>query len=221
MHPYLSELPERLKAHHNQDDARFMKQYMKNKFEFFGIKTPVRNEIIKNYFKEFGLPDKSELDKIILNLWSLEEREYQYFSFALLDKFKKNQEKEDIALYEKLIVTKSWWDTVDGIAAWYVGNYFIYYPESISVYTDKWYQSTHMWLQRTVLLFQLKYKQNTDEKLLYHYCTKLSSSKEFFIQKAIGWSLREYAKTNPESVKNFVSGHSLASLSRREALKHL
>ena len=221
IHPYLSALPSRFEDHRNPHDAGFMKKYLKNKFEFYGIKTPVRNEIIKKYFRDFGLPEKNELAAIMDNLWSLNEREFQYFGCTLLEKYKKEIEKEDINLFEKLIIKKSWWDTVDGLAAWNVGDYFKKFPSTILPYVKKWFESDYIWLQRTILIFQLKYKKSTNENLLYEYCIKLASSKEFFIQKAIGWSLREYAKTNPESVKAFVVNHQLPSLSKREALKHL
>ena len=118
-----------------------------------------------------------------------------------------------------MIITKSWWDTVDRIASRLVGFYFREHKELIEPYTEKWMYYGNMWLQRTALLFQLKYKKETDTDLLFGYIQALAESPEFFIQKAIGWALREYSKTAPKTVKQFVDSTLLAPLSKREALK--
>jgi 3-methyladenine DNA glycosylase AlkD len=120
-------------------------------------------------------------------------------------------------LYEELITQKSWWDTVDALAAWQVGDYFKKYPDQIIPYTNKWMDSGNMWLQRTCLIFQLKYKEETDFELLKSLIIPLSDSKEFFIQKAIGWALREYSKLFPQRVMDFASNQPMAKLSYREA----
>jgi 3-methyladenine DNA glycosylase AlkD len=118
-----------------------------------------------------------------------------------------------------MITQKSWWDTVDFIAATMVGNYFKKYPEMIKPVTDKWMVSQNMWLQRSCLLFQLKYKAEVNTDLLASFILSLSVSREFFITKAIGWSLRQYSKFDPQWVINFVSKNSLQPLSKREALR--
>lgn len=133
----------------------------------------------------------------------------------------KKAEKERIDLYEYLIVNKSWWDTIDYSASNLVGVHFQKFPELIQPYTEKWMDSGNMWLQRTSLLFQLKYKKATDLELLTDYIHQLQGSKEFFINKAIGWILREYSKTNAAWVVDFVNSNQLAPLSHREALKWL
>lgn len=117
---------------------------------------------------------------------------------------------------EWLISTKSWWDTVDAIAPKPVGKIAASYPEVIEETLDGWAVHENMWLRRAAILFQLKYKEKTDDALLYRYILKNADSKEFFIQKAIGWALREYSKTNPASVKEFIENHKLAPLSVRE-----
>ena len=108
---------------------------------------------------------------------------------------------------------------MDYIASNLVGSYFNIYPGKIRETTDRWMASQNMWLQRTCLLFQLKYKNKTDESLLSGFIDQLTGSKEFFIRKAIGWSLREYSKTNPDFVLSFVRARELSGLSEREALK--
>ena len=196
-----------------------MVRYMKNQFPFLGLNAPSRNIIFKKHIAKYGLPDRNDLRSDVEYLWKLPEREFQYFAQSFLVEFKKHYQEKDIQWFEKLVTTKSWWDTADGIAVWVMGNYFIKYPGNTTSVTCKWMDSGNIWLQRTSLLFQLRYKEKTNESLLYDYICELSGSKEFFIQKAIGWALREYSKTYPERVKNFVNSHILAPLSKREALK--
>lgn len=120
-----------------------------------------------------------------------------------------------------LIVSKSWWDTVDVLSPHIMGYMFSTYPKLISQYSDLWIEDENIWLQRSAILYQLHYKGGTDEERLFRYIIRRANNDEFFVQKAIGWVLREYAKTNPESVKSFVLNHQLKPLSKREALKHL
>src|SRR5690606_3000498 len=119
-----------------------------------------------------------------------------------IDKQLKNISKEHLSLMHQLITTKSWWDTVDMLAQKPIGKIAEDSPSIINSTIDNWSQNENMWLRRTAILFQLKYKEKTNEDLLYTYIKRNSDSKEFFIQKAIGWALREYSKTNPESVRN-------------------
>lgn len=196
-----------------------MKQYMRNLFEFLGIRSPIRSALSKPLLNEFR--DLSQFEVISKGLWVLPEREYQYFTIDFLIKSKKFWKREHILLFEELIVSKSWWDTVDGLASNVIGEYFKRFPEEILPVTEKWMESGNIWLQRTCLIFQLKYGAKTDSRLLFSYCIDLMSSNEFFIQKAIGWSLRQYAKKEPEAVRDFVVDHPLKPLSRREALKHI
>lgn len=149
----------------------------------------------------------------------MDERELQYFAIELLIKTKKQWTVEDVTLIEYLVTHKSWWDTVDFLAAIIAGAWFKKFPEHIKPVTEKWNTSENIWLQRTSILFQLKYKKDTDLKLLSKYIKRLFSSNEFFVQKAIGWILREYSKTDPVMVQKFVDTEKLMPLSKREALK--
>jgi len=194
--------------------------YLRNQFTFIGIKTPLRRALQKHLLTKNALPSKNEVNTIVLELYQLPEREYHYFAMELLYKYKKEYVKEDILLFEHIITNHSWWDTVDFIAAKILGAYFKSFPENRVEQTTKWLkQKNEMWLHRSALLFQLKYKDETDTKLLSYFIENLSSSKEFFIQKAIGWVLREYSKTNPEWVSNYVAKTTLAPLSKKEALR--
>jgi len=198
-----------------------MAKYMKNRFPYLGIKTPKRKELLKDFYEENGLPEMQELKQITLDLWELPEREFQYVAIGLLRKFTKKWDENFIELFEQLIITKSWWDTVDGLASWMVGEHFKRFPYIRNKYIDRWMKSGNMWLQRTCLLFQLSYKAKTDDMLMGSVIMALNGSDEFFINKAIGWILREYSKTDAHAVINFVKNNELAPLSNREALKWL
>jgi len=216
---YLINLENTFREHADSSNAFHMKRYMKNQFEFFGIKSPLRKEISKPFLQKDNLPNVTLLKDVTTQLWLKPQREFQYFTMELLKKYLKQIDSDFIYHLEYLLITKSWWDTVDAIAANIVGPHFINYPDLLKPITEKWIQSENMWLQRSAILFQLKYKDKTDTDILFKYIALLSNSKEFFIQKAIGWALREYSKTNPKIVIDFVSSHDLTKLSKREALR--
>ncbi|WP_102028376.1 DNA alkylation repair protein [Salirhabdus sp. Marseille-P4669] len=207
--------------HQNTANAVPMEKYMKNRYPFLGIKTPLRREIMKKFYKETGLLKEPFHKGFVLDLWELEEREYQNAALDYIDRSLKKLEKEDITLIEQLITTKSWWDTVDTLATKAVGKIAKDNPSVIQEKIEDWAYGEHLWLRRTAILFQLKYKENTDEELLYRFIKQNADSKEFFIQKAIGWALREYSKTNPHSVKQFIEKTPLQRLSIREGSKYL
>ncbi|MFS0555158.1 DNA alkylation repair protein [Brevibacillus sp. 179-C9.3 HS] len=216
---YTEAVKDLLRAHGDPNAAVPMEQYMKNHFPFLGIKSPQRKELTKQIFRDYGVP--ADWEQVARSLWALPEREYQYVALDVLEKSKKRLSPDHLALVVEFITTKSWWDTVDYLASHAIGRIFGLHPELIEPNTTAWMEGNNMWLQRTALLFQLSYKDKTDQKLLFSLIGRCAESKEFFIQKAIGWALREYAKTNPAAVREFVEATTLASLSRREALKHL
>jgi 3-methyladenine DNA glycosylase AlkD len=204
----------------NDENAVSMKKYMKDHFPFLGIKSPLRKELEKQFFKETEIM-KMPFDKdFVKGLWGKDEREYHYTAITYIGKFIKKLPKDVVPFFEELITTKSWWDSVDSIAP-LVGELARKYPEIIEETIDGWAVDDNFWLRRSAILFQLKYKQQTNEDLLYDYIGKNADSKEFFIQKAIGWALREYSKTNPVSVKAFIEGNRLAPLSVREGSKYV
>lgn len=221
MHPYIQPLAQAYQQHANTENAFWMRKYMKNQFAFFGIKTPDRTLINRAFFGQYGLPPYHELEAIVDDLFQQPQREFHYFAISLTRKMKKQWTVESWKLFEKMILTHSWWDTVDAIASGTMGDYFRRYPALIDHVTGPWNASENMWLVRTSILFQLSYKRDTDQKLLFRYIKPHLGSKEFFIQKAIGWALRQYARTNAEAVLYFADAHELAPLSRREALKHV
>ena len=208
--------------HKNPENAIPMEKYMKNLFSFYGIKAEERKEI----FKEVCKANKEELTqnfrKIAWELFNKEFRELHYCCIEILIKnLKNNYQKDDLTLIEKLIVTNSWWDSVDSIAKNILGHYLIEFPEETEKVIERFSNSKNMWLNRSAILFQLGHKKNTNYELLFSECEKHSKSKEFFIQKAIGWALREYGGTNPNLVINFVNETELKPLSKKEALRKL
>ncbi|WP_040206813.1 DNA alkylation repair protein [Neobacillus jeddahensis] len=207
--------------HRNEANAEPMKNYMKDHFSFLGIKSPLRKELEKQFFTDTGIIKEPFNKEMIAELWEKDEREYQYTGLTYLEKSLKKLEKSDLPFIEWLLTTKSWWDTVDALAAKPVGKIAEKFPEIIEETIAGWAVHENMWLRRTAILFQLKYKQKTNEELLYQYIRQNATSKEFFIQKAIGWALREYSKTNPASVKQFITDQPLAPLSIREGSKYL
>lgn len=212
---------ETFQKHSNPENAGAMKKYMKDHFEYYGIKSPIRKEISKEFLKKENLPSKSELFPFIEELWEAEHRELQYLAMEILKKYKKKWERGDHDFLEYLITTKSWWDTIDLTAAHFVGSYFQMFPDLIDPVTEKWMMSDNIWLQRSCILYQLSYKEKTDTDRLLKFIIQIKHNKEFFIQKAIGWSLREYAKRNPEWVVEKVEELELVGLAKREALKNL
>jgi 3-methyladenine DNA glycosylase AlkD len=206
--------------HRNEENAVPMKKYMKDHFPFLGMKSPLRKELERQFFKETEILKEPFCKDFVIGLWEKNEREYQYTAITYIGKFLKKLQKDDLLFLEDLITTKSWWDSVDSIAP-LVGELVKKFPEVVEETINHWSVHENMWLKRTSILFQLKYKDQTNEKILFQYILENADSKEFFIQKAIGWALREYSKTNRESVKRFIEGNQLAPLSVREGSKYL
>lgn len=218
---YIESLLEEMEERSNLERAAKMKAYMRDKFEFFGIMATERKEIAKPYFLKENRPDVDDLKGIVLTLWDVERREVQQLAMELVEKYKKELNATHFELLEKMIIKKSWWDTVDYIAATLVGNLVRRFPEEGKKWIEKWRYSGNMWLVRTTMIFQLKYRDEVDEDLLFSIIRENSEDKEFFIRKAIGWALRQYGREMPDRVRWFVDNHELSGLSRREALKHL
>lgn len=204
------------------ENAVVMEKYMKNNFSFLGIKTDTRRALHKAAAEKHKAEIKANAREIALGLYTKSEREYHYSGIEILIReLKKKFVPEDIKLIEKFLVINSWWDSVDTISKYLLGEYLRQYPKETESVINRFSSSKNMWLNRAAILFQLGYKKDTDARILFRECEKHKHSKEFFIQKAIGWALREYGKTDPEAVKKFVTSAGLNPLSTREALKNL
>ena len=218
---YLQPLLDRLEAQANPAEAAPMARYMRDQFPFYGIKTPQRRLLVREFLARQGLPPPDLLESVVLALWQRPQRECQYIAVGLLERGSKRLDTPIVDLLEQLIITKSWWDTVDSLASGLAGEQFRRFPAAGAAALPRWRTSDNIWLRRSAILFQLGYKKETDAELLLAIIEENKMSGEFFIQKAIGWALREYSKTNPGLVVDFVERAKLAPLSQREALKWL
>jgi 3-methyladenine DNA glycosylase AlkD len=219
MKPFVQAISEALRDLADADNAFSMRKYMRGKYPFLGIKKPERQEVFKHFYKLHGASqDWFEVSK---ELFAMPEREFQYVAMDYVKQAKKSWDARLPALFESWVGEDSWWDVVDFLAPQILGPYFLQFPEERDVWIQRWMDSGNFWLQRFCLVFSLGYKDETDTVLLAKIIQALRGSKEFFIQKAIGWSLRQYTRTDPEWVREFVANNALAPLSKREALKHL
>ena len=206
----------------NRELAIPMENYMKNNFSFLGIKTEQRRAIFKSNYEQYKAEVKSNFRAIAWELFQMKEREFHQTAIDLLLKeFKKKYVLEDIQLIEKLIITNSWWDSVDTIAKYILGGYLLQFPSETLKVIERFSNSENMWLNRSAILFQLSYKEKTNFEILKSECEKHKDSNEFFIQKAIGWALRDYSRFNLKGVEAYVNSTNLKPLSRREALRLL
>jgi len=206
--------------HANPTNAIAMNAYMKDIAPYYGVKTDLRRSIQKDVPATWH-PDWVCLQGFVLACWQQPQREWQYCGLEALMQHKKLWKPDAIDLIAQLITTKSWWDTVDTLASNHCGWYFKKHPEQMKHYIQSWIESNNMWLNRTAIIFQLKYRDKTNTNILRQSITPHLASKEFFLQKAIGWALRQYARTDELWVRTFVAHHELKPLSKREALKHL
>jgi 3-methyladenine DNA glycosylase AlkD len=219
---FSNELEKAFNENSNTENAVAMSKYMRTIFPFFGIKTAERRQILKKLWKTNQQEVSQNSRQIALELFQKQQREFHYCAVEILiQELNRKYIKEDIQLIEKLIITNSWWDSVDFLAKYLLGNYLLQFPEETDSVILKFSNSVNMWLNRSAILFQLGYKEKTNFEVLKLVCEKHKMSTEFFIQKAIGWALREYAKTNPEAVRSFVAQTVLMPLSKKEALKNL
>ena len=215
----VEELLENLKAVANPDDAGAMKAYMKNKFEFLGVKTPARRKLAKAFFKQ---QTDSVVDWNFINeAWNNLYRELQYAALDYLESRKKLLTPSDLPRLKKLAQTKSWWDTVDFLDR-LVGSIIARFPETKATILS-WSCDEDIWLRRLAINHQLLRKEETDTELLENILVNNLGQTEFFINKAIGWALRDYSKTNPNWVKDFIERHraEMAALSIREGSKYI
>ncbi len=218
---HLEEIKKLYWAHRQPDNAVKMAAYMKNKFPFLGINSEPRAELEKQLQLKFGKVDIADLEPLVNALWSVPEREYHYYALSVISQVKKKLMPSHVDFMVDLILQNSWWDSVDVLAPHFVGQILYNYPELRDEYLGIWIDSENIWLNRTAILFQLKYKKETDFELLCTIIDSLKHKKDFFVKKAIGWALREYSKTNPKAVESYIVKAELLGLSEREGMKHI
>lgn len=217
---YVARLQQLFEQHRDVDKAMPMSKYMREQFDFYGLQQPLRMKLTRQFWSEYGAPESDKALQAVVKLcWQNDYREVQYFGLDTIIKRQKHLSPGFIKTLEWLVRKKSWWDTVDKLASPIIGTHFQNYPDLIPAYTKKWCNANNIWINRIAILFQLRYKNKTDENLLYSLMEQMSDSEEFFIQKAMGWALREYSKTNSFSVVDFIRSTKLPALTKREALK--
>lgn len=205
-----------------ESDRVWMEGYMRHLFPFYGVKSTPRKEIVKSSLKQHPIQSKEELITTFEKLWKEKKRELHHVAMDLGELHHKLFDASSLFFLEAMIRKNSWWDSVDRIAPTLVGSLLQKHPK-LATEMDRWIEDENMWIRRSALIYQLKYKEKTNQKRLFAYCESRMHEEEFFIRKAIGWVLRQYARTNPESVREFIEkNHSeLSPLSYREAAKHL
>jgi 3-methyladenine DNA glycosylase AlkD len=208
-----------LSAHRDPDRAEGMSRYMRHQFAFLGIPTGERRALHKVALAGMPVPSETDLTGLTRALYALPEREYQYAAVDHLVRHVRVRGPGFLAVARELVMTKSWWDTVDGLAARVVGPLVLAHP-ALAAEMDRWIEDDNIWLARTAILHQLTYKGRTDEARLFRFCERRAGDREFFIRKAIGWALREYSKTNPAAVQAFIAQNDtkLSGLSKREGM---
>ena len=200
--------------------AESMSKYMQDKFRFLGVRGATRTEIYKKYFSDARKTKTIDWD-FVESCWNKEEREFQYVVVYYLKAMQKFLKREDISKLKYLIVTKSWWDTVDLLAK-VIGSLVIRI-EGYDQIMLEWSKDSNIWLRRVAILYQLSLKDKVDEIILDKILVNNLGDNEFFINKAVGWALRDYSKFNPEWVREFIekNKNDMAHLSLREASKYL
>lgn len=212
-----------LRAQANPQLAAPMKAYMLGQFEFLGIRAGPRREALKACLQLTRTAD--ELLTLADALWRLPEREFRYVAIDLLAKHHKKLDMTALPRLLKLVQTDSWWDTVDGLAAVVSDMVLRAKPAQpeVQVRMDSCLTHPNLWVRRVAMLHQLGWKAQTDQDRLFRYALALAPEKDFFIRKAIGWALRDHARTRPDDVRTFLHAHAhfFSGLTRREAGKHL
>jgi 3-methyladenine DNA glycosylase AlkD len=214
---------ERFTALSDVNKARDMAAYMKTDMPFYGVQKPQRVPVYREIKKRFPASSQREYARTVLALWQQPHREEKYVAIMYAQAFPQFIVPASMPLYKRLIIDGAWWDFVDEIATRLVGVVLLHHREAVQPTIDAWIDHKDMWLRRTAIICQLKHKEQTDVARLFDFCLRRAHEKEFFIRKAIGWALREYAYTDAKTVRTFLRRHRerLSVLSFREAGKHL
>jgi len=198
-----------------------MAAYMKTDMPFYGVPAGPRRQIGRGLRSRFPPGSNQEYREQVALLWSLDHREEKYLAVGVAADHAAFIRFENLDLYEKLIREGAWWDFVDEIAAHLVGAVLAAERRLTTGVLEKWIDDEDMWIRRTAILSQLGRKEATDRDMLFRFAVRRAHEKEFFIRKAIGWALRDYARTDPDAVRRFLAANELSGLSKREAAKHL
>ncbi|HET9519294.1 MAG TPA: DNA alkylation repair protein [Actinoplanes sp.] len=218
----LDRLVRTFEAARDPDRAGPAAAYMREQFPFLGVSSPRRAALTRTVLAGLPKPTEAELRAVADACWAMPEREYQYFAVDWLRANVRVCGPDMLGAARVLLTTKSWWDTVDPLATRFVGGLVTAHPR-LRAELDDWSTDENLWLVRTAILHQLHYRTATDTDRLFGYCLRQAGHPDFFVRKAIGWALRQYARTDPDAVRTYVTCHrdQLSPLSVREALKQL
>ncbi len=225
-HPLIAALRAELRRRADPSKAPAMRAYMKSSMPYLGVMSAAQGQIHRELFPRYPIDGFAAWKDVSLSLWrGAAYREERYAAIALLGHrlYAEHRTLKALPIYEEFIVTGAWWDYVDTIASHRLGELMLRHPAAMKRRMLAWVRSKEMWKRRAAILCQLRMKGETDLDLLYRLILATAHEEEFFIRKAIGWALREYAWTDPDEVVRFVSRHvdRLSSLSKREALKNV
>jgi len=200
-----------------------MAVYMKTEMPFYGVQKPGRIPILRHIRQEFAPRARDEYRELVLALWALPHREEKYLAQGVAGDFEQYVVPESMPIYLLFITEGQWWDFVDEAATHLVRRLVLEYPDETWPVVDAWIEADDMWLRRAAIICQVGAKDRTDADRLFRFCARRAHEGEFFIRKGIGWALRDYARTDPERVAEFVAGHriELSRLSFKEATKHI
>ena len=203
-----------------------MQAYAKSSMPYLGVTAVPIRKVCREVFADVEFPTAAAWRRAVLGLWRgarFREERYCAIELAGIRRFDRFQDMAALPMYEEIIVTGAWWDYVDGIAGHRLGTLLRRFPREMRKEMLAWSRSDDMWKRRSAILCQLTFKKATDLELLYAVIEPALSSKEFFLRKAIGWALRQYAWTDPKEVRRYVREHEkrLSPLSKREALKNI
>lgn len=212
-----------LSARADPAKAVHMQAYMKTKMPFYGVPKPDREPVVRELKQRFAPADPHEYRQNVLSLWNLAHREEKYLAIGYVRTFRQFMTFEQIDLFERMIVEGAWWDLVDELASPIVSGVILIDRDRMRPVLEGWIENQVMWLRRAAIICHNGHKEKTDWPQLSDFCLRRSHEKEFYIRKAIGWALRDYARIEPEVVRSFLHEHrgKLSGLSYREAAKHL
>ena len=207
----------------NPEKAAGMQAYMKTEMPFYGVQKPGRTPILRRLVREFAPEDRDEYESLVLALWALPHREEKYLAQGVAVSHRQYMVPESLPLFRRMITEGAWWDFVDETATHMVRYLVINHADGTWPTVDTWIDDDDLWLRRSAIICQVGAKEHTDSERLFRFCERRAFEEEFFIRKAIGWALREYAKTDADPVAGFVNEHreELSGLSFREATKHI
>jgi len=227
LNPLMSDIVEFVRARFAEladpKKAGPMAAYMKTTMPFYGIQKPEREVVYRELKKRLAVDTQADYRRTILALWSQPHREEKYAAIFVAQHYSTFIGPPSLPLYRRMIIEGAWWDFVDDIGIRLVGRVVLHHRGKGGPLMDRWIDDRDMWVRRSALISHISHESETDQRQLFDHCLRRAHEKEFFIRKAIGWTLRHYARTAPDQVARFLTKHKtrLSPLSYREAGKHL